>query len=355
MRTARAIAGVAALTTLTLAACSASGSPPGRSSRPPASSSGPATAPVVAGGSALTWHSCPRISPRLQCAPLQVPLNYRDPRGRRITLALSRVPATAPAGQRLGALLVNPGGPGASGLSLPAFVAAGLRPSLAARYDIVGFDTRGTGASVPALHCDPGFFDRVQPGWTPASRAAERVLVRQARSYAADCERRFGWLLPDMTTADSARDLDSIRAALGQPEISYLGYSWGTYLGQVYATLFPRRVRRMVLDSTVDPEGAWYADNLAQDAPFQERIQAFFTWTAAHSATYQLGVTGPDPGAAGPASAARAVRPAGRTGRVRRDLPARRLQRPVLARPRRGAVRLRPPAAQGQRAAAAAL
>ena len=94
-----------------------------------------------------------------------------------------------------------------------------------------------------------------------------------------------------MTTEDAARDMDSIRAALGQQKLSYLGYSYGTYLGQVYATLFPGRVRRMVLDSTVDPTGAWYADNLSQDYAFQSRIQAFFSWVAAHAASYQLGTT----------------------------------------------------------------
>jgi len=117
------------------------------------------------------------------------------------------------------------------------------------------------------------------------------VLIARARAYAADCERRFGWLLPFMTTQDAARDMDSIRAALGQQKISYLGYSWGTYLGQVYATMFGNRVRRMALDSTVDPRGAWYADNIAQDYAFEARIQAFYSWVAANADFYRLGTT----------------------------------------------------------------
>src|SRR6202030_2911110 len=100
----------------------------------------------------------------------------------------------------------------------------------------------------------------------------------RAKAYAADCEKKFGWLLPHMTTEDIARDMDSIRAALGQQKISYFGYSYGTYIGQVYATLFPGRIRRMVLDSTVDPRGVWYAANIAQDYAFQGRIQAFYAW-----------------------------------------------------------------------------
>ena len=131
----------------------------------------------------------------------------------------------------------------------------------------------------------------MRPDYIPANQAAEQVLIGRAKAYAADCEHRFGWLLPYMTTADAARDMDSIRAALGQQKISYLGYSYGTYLGQVYATLFGSRVRRMVLDSTVDPQGAWYADNISQDYAFESRIQAFFAWIAAHAATYGLGTT----------------------------------------------------------------
>lgn len=222
---------------------------------------------------------------------LPVPLNYRQPSGRTITIALSEIPATAPASRRQGVLLVNPGGPGASGLGLPAQVAGVLPRSLAAEYDIVGFDTRGVGASVPALSCDPSFFARPRPDYVPGNQAAEQMLISRARGYAANCERRFGWLLPYMTTEDLARDMDSIRAALGQRQISYLGYSYGTYLGQVYATLFPSRVRRMVLDSTVDPAGAWYADNIAQDYAFQGRMNAFFSWVAAHDSTFGLGAT----------------------------------------------------------------
>ena len=111
---------------------------------------------------------------------------------------------------------------------------------------------------MPSLTCDASFFTSGRGRLTsPANAAAEQVQIDRAKTYAADCEQKFGWLLPYMTTQDSARDMDSIRAALGQQKISYFGYSYGTYLGQVYATLFPGRVRRMVLDSIVDPAGVW--------------------------------------------------------------------------------------------------
>ena len=228
----------------------------------------------------------------LECATLAVPLNYADPGGRKITLALSMVPATAPAAKQQGVLLVNPGGPGEPGRSLASEVASGLSPQVAATYDIVGFDPRGVGGSVPALSCDPSFFDQVRPNYIPASAAAEQVLIGRAKAYAAGCEQRFGWLLPYMTTVSMARDMDQIRQAFGVSKINYYGFSYGTYLGQVYGTMFPDRVRRMVLDSTVDPTGAWYQDNIDQDYAFQGRLDAFFAWTAKYDSAYHLGPPG---------------------------------------------------------------
>jgi pimeloyl-ACP methyl ester carboxylesterase len=261
---------------------------------------GTATGTGIGGGAsaaapALHWHPCPpevdgqSYAGPLQCAMLQVPLNYANPAGRKISLALSELPATAPASRQQGVLLVNPGGPGGSGLALPTEVAAVLSPAVAADYDIIGFDTRGVGSSVPALTCDPSFFSKPRPDYVPSSPAAEQVMIGRARMYAADCEKRFGWLLPYMTSADIARDMDSIRVALGRRQINYLGYSYGTYLGQVYATLFPGRIRRMVLDSVVDPDGAWYADNIMQDYAFQGRMDAFFKWVSANDDVYHLG------------------------------------------------------------------
>jgi pimeloyl-ACP methyl ester carboxylesterase len=269
-----------------LAGCTAGGGP--------ASASGPSSA-AAGGGPGLDWSSCDLPGAQgvpMKCANLQVPLDYSHPAGRKITLALSMVAATAPASQQQGDLLVNPGGPGApTGRQLAAEVAQGLSPSVAADYNVIGFDPRGVGASVPALHCDPGFFSGVRPNYIPASAAAEQVLINRAKTYASDCGKQFGWLLPYMTTVNVARDMDSIRAALNQPKISYYAFSYGTYIGQVYGTLFPNRVRRMVLDSVVGPGGVWYNDNVDQDYAFQGRMQAFFAWVAQNNSTYQLGTT----------------------------------------------------------------
>jgi pimeloyl-ACP methyl ester carboxylesterase len=241
--------------------------------------------------STLHWQACTGQLAGMQCASLQVPLNYADPGGRKITLALSMVPATAPASQQQGVMLVNPGGPGAPGRSFASFVAAGVSPQVRAEYDIVGFDPRGVGGSVPALSCDPNFFQGVQPNYIPANAAAEQVLINRAKDYAAACEQRYGWFLPYETTVNMARDMDQIRQAFGVQQMTYYGFSYGTYLGQVYGTLFPDRLRRMVLDSTVDPTGAWYADNISQDYAFQGRIEAFFAWIAQYDSTYHLGST----------------------------------------------------------------
>ena len=259
----------------------------------PAPSGSPSASQAATGGQASTisWRPCSVQGAQMRCASLKVPLDYRHPTGRKITLALSEVPATAPAASQQGDLLVNPGGPGGSGLALAAIVAQGLNRTVASEYNIIGFDPRGVGASVPALHCEPSFFAGVRPDYIPANAAAEKVLIGRAKTYAADCERRFGWLLPYMTSIDAARDMDSIRAALGQQKINYFAYSYGTYLGQVYATLFPHRLRRMVLDSTVDPRGAWYGDNISQDYAFEGRMLAFFSWVASHNAVYRLGTT----------------------------------------------------------------
>ena len=287
---------------LGVGACSAGGSSSGQAT-PPASGNAPgggspqATGPAegfVPGHSTLRWHSCAGELAQdgvRDCTMLSVPLDYAKPGGRHISLALDMIPATAPTSKRQGILLVNPGGPGGSGLSLAVAVAQGLSPAVAAQYDIVGFDPRGVGSSVPALSCDPGYFSGPRPNYVPGNPAAEQVLINRARTYAAGCSRKFGWLLPHMTTEDMARDMDAVRTAFGVPEINYYAFSWGTYLGQVYATLFPDRVRRMVLDSVVDPTGAWYADNVGQDYAFQGRMNAFDAWAAKYDRIYRMGAT----------------------------------------------------------------
>jgi pimeloyl-ACP methyl ester carboxylesterase len=285
-----ALLGIAACTSAGSAASSSSPSAGGTSGAAAAQSSGP----IVPEHSTLHWHSCTGQLAEEgvpDCASLSVPLNYADPSGRHISIALDMIPASAPTSQQQGVMLVNPGGPGADGLPLAAEVAQGLDTNVTRNYDIVGFDPRGVGSSSPALSCDPGFFSGVRPNYIPGNSAAEQVLVNRAKTYANDCEKKFGWLLPYMSTENVARDVDSIRLAFGVAKINYYAFSYGTYIGEVYATLFPGSIRRMVLDSVVDPTGVWYNDNISQDYAFQGRMEAFFAWTAKYDSSYNLGTT----------------------------------------------------------------
>ncbi|MFD3324960.1 alpha/beta hydrolase [Streptomyces sp. NPDC058701] len=247
----------------------------------------PAGAPAAA-GAALTWTGCatPRY-PTLQCASLKVPLDHDRPGGRQISLALTRVPHTAASSQ--GPLLVNPGGPGGSGRALAGFVASALPQDVAAQYDVIGFDPRGVGKSEPVLDCAAGHFKPARPDSVPRDAATERANLERVRSFAESCGTRHADVLPHVGTVSAARDIEAVRTALGAERISYFGYSYGTYLGAVYAKLHPGRVHRLVLDSVVDPAGVWYEDNLAQDRAFDARHKAFLAWVAKYDATYRLG------------------------------------------------------------------
>ena len=250
----------------------------------PHSAGGPATASAAK----LQWKKCATEDyPTLQCASLEVPLDHARPGGRQITLALSRVPHTAATYQ--GPLLVNPGGPGGSGLTLAGFVASSLPEKVAAQYDVIGFDPRGVGKSSPALNCRPGHFAPVRPDSLPDTPDVERANLARAEAFAEACGDKYADVLPYIDTVSAARDVDAIRAALGAERVNYFGYSYGTYLGAVYAKLYPARVRRLVLDSVVGPDDVWYDANLNQDLAFNDRHRAFLAWIAEHDAAYGMG------------------------------------------------------------------
>jgi pimeloyl-ACP methyl ester carboxylesterase len=244
-------------------------------------------APALAAAK-VSWKKCGTENyPTLQCGSVKVPLDYAHPKGRQITLALSRVPHTAKKYQ--GPLLVNPGGPGGSGLTLAGFVASSLPKAVAAQYDVIGFDPRGVGKSTPALDCKPGYFNPVRPASVPSTSVIEKANLERARSFAAACGRKYADVLPYINTINAVKDMDSIRKSLGAKKINYFGYSYGTYLGQVYAKLFPGHVRRLVLDSIVDPDGVWYDANISQDYAFDGRQKALMAWIAKYDSTYKLG------------------------------------------------------------------
>lgn len=189
-----------------------------------------------------------------------MPLDYGDPGGPTIALALDRARATEP-NRRLGSIVVNPGGPGGSGLELADVVQSILEQSgpsgeqVAARYDIVGFDPRGVNKSAP-VRCaeDRGVTAFYGVDATPDDDAERAALIAAMRRFARGCARMSRARLAHVGTADAARDLDRIRAALGDEQLSYLGWSYGTELGTAYAEQFPDRVGRLVLDGAVDPD-----------------------------------------------------------------------------------------------------
>ncbi|WP_043842717.1 alpha/beta hydrolase [Amycolatopsis taiwanensis] len=222
-----------------------------------------------------------------QCGFLAVPLDYADPGGAKISLAVSRVEHKTARSQ--GVMLVNPGGPGASGLGL-SVLGRSVPDHAGDAYDWIGFDPRGVGSSRPALSCDPNHFRYDRPPYVPATPRLEQSWLDLSKSYAAACAKN-GALLQHLKTTDVAQDMESLRKALGEEQINYYGFSYGTYLGQVYATLYPQRVRRMVLDSSVDPRDVWYRANLNQDVAFNRNIKIYFAWLARYDSVYHLGAT----------------------------------------------------------------
>jgi pimeloyl-ACP methyl ester carboxylesterase len=241
---------------------------------------------------AITWGACTNAAlavRKAECGFLTVPLDHAKPGGTKIKLAVSRIRHTTPKSQ--GIMLVNPGGPGSPGLAL-AVLGESVPAGAGKAYDWIGLDSRGVGTSVPALTCDAAYTGYNRPPYVPSTKAIEKAWLARAAGYAAKCDKAGGALLDHLKTVDNVRDLESLRQALGEKQINFYGFSYGTYLGQVYATLHPERVRRMVLDGNVDPRGVWYRSNLAQNLAFEKTIKKYFAWLAAHDGVYHLGKTG---------------------------------------------------------------
>ncbi|AXB48335.1 hydrolase [Amycolatopsis albispora] len=232
------------------------------------------------------WGECPAdvTGAGLECATLEVPLDYRNPDGETIEIAVSRLASTNPE-KRRGVLLTNTGGPGGEGLAFPAILRDNLKlpQEVLDSYDIIGMDPRGVGHSTPVT-CD------LQPTqWitniplyarNPADVTAQ---AEQAKVVAAQCgASATAPLLPHITTANTARDLDRVREALGESTVSYFGISYGTYLGSVYTTLFPERSDRILIDSATGP-GGWDASFTRMFGEgFEDRFPDFAEYAAAH-------------------------------------------------------------------------
>ncbi|MEJ8641364.1 alpha/beta hydrolase [Streptomyces sp. MS1.HAVA.3] len=234
------------------------------------------------------WHRCSSEQPAAyECATLKVPLDYRRPDGRTIDLAISRLKSENPA-KRHGAMLFNPGGPGGSGLDLPLLMNEAMPKDVRDQYDLIGFDPRGVGASSP-ISC--GMDDAEQNFDRPYRPETFASDVTWARTVAEKCREKSGAVLPYITTRNTARDMDTIRAVLGERKISYVGYSYGTYLGAVYSQMFPERTDRFVLDSGVDPQKIWRGMIQVWATEAEPAFARWTQWAAERSAEYQLGDT----------------------------------------------------------------
>jgi len=260
-------------------------------------------APVPAGleefySQELDWGSCAKLatsddlkfyrSASLQCADLTVPLSYDDPTGATVTLKVLRKPATETA-QRIGSVITNPGGPGGSGVENAGVIGAyGVAADLNKKFDLVGFDPRGVGSSVPEIRCQ-----------TDAERDAAREFVARTRTqaevdqanavskqFALGCATLTGAeqgvngaeFLANVGTANVAKDLDMLRAVLGDERLTYIGWSYGTAIGTAYAEQFPDNVRAMILDGAIDPNADPVAENVAQTAGFQQAFDDYSQW-----------------------------------------------------------------------------
>ncbi|HEX4788519.1 MAG TPA: alpha/beta hydrolase [Actinospica sp.] len=222
-------------------------------------------------GQTLHWTAC---DSGYQCSELTVPLDYAQPAGASIQLAVVRKQAGNQA-HRLGSLVVNPGGPGGSGLT---YATSGdvADNAVLARYDLVGFDPRGVGKSDPVSCLTDSQMDQfVDTPPDPATPAELAKAEQESQLFARQCEAKSGALLAHVGTVDAARDVDVLRAALGDKKLTYLGKSYGTFLGATYAQEFPQNAGRLVLDGAIDPSLTAEQENLTQAASFDKELHLF--------------------------------------------------------------------------------
>ena len=223
----------------------------------------------------LSWRDCGDDG--FQCAEMKVPLDYRHPDpGEDVKLAVARKKASGK-GKPIGSLLVNPGGPGGSGVDYVQQAAAvGYPPAVRRSYDLVGLDPRGVARSEP-VRCltDKQMDTFTQTDQTPDDKGETTELVHAYKKFAAGCERRSGELLGHLSTVEAARDMDVLRALLGDKKLNYVGASYGTYLGAFYAGLYPQRSGRLVLDGALDPSLTMLRVNRDQTGGFETAFQQF--------------------------------------------------------------------------------
>ena len=236
-------------------------------------------------GETVQWGPCHVVSggddadvpEGAQCGKLAVPVDYARPDADTADLALIRFPAT---GQKIGSLVVNPGGPGESGVDAAAGMVEGLPEEIRQRFDLVGFDPRGIGSSTPAVRCNSDAeadAERADPQVDYSPGGVDRIEATE-KQFVQRCVDRMGKeFLANVGTASVVKDLDALRAALGDDKLTYLGYSYGTLIGSAYAEAYPDKVRAMILDGAVDPDADPIQSDVSQAAGFQRAFDDYAT------------------------------------------------------------------------------
>jgi pimeloyl-ACP methyl ester carboxylesterase len=239
------------------------------------------------------WRPCPEIAQQMvgraprgvtfSCASVAVPRDWTVEGGDTYSVAMIRARSSNQQG-RIGSLLINPGGPGGSGIKLAIYLSfgptyGGLPAEVTDRFDIIGFDPRGVGRSAPVKCIDAAdqaaSFGAVPD---PATQAQFDAMVALSKKMATGCGGKYGSQLPYFSTEQAAKDMDAIRAAVGDEKLSYLGFSYGTLLGATYAQLFPAKVRAMVLDGAVDPKQTYVEGSETQAKGFERAFTNFTAW-----------------------------------------------------------------------------
>lgn len=224
----------------------------------------------------ISWESCGR---EYECAVVQAPLDWDDPEAGAIEIAVKRLPASGSADERVGSLLINPGGPGASGIDfLSSVVDYVVGDDILAAYDIVGFDPRGVAASTPVDCGDDAVVDEYLVTDFPLESQTDVEAARErVREFGESCLEHTGPVLGEVDTVSAARDMDLMRAVLGDEKLHYLGFSYGTFLGATYADLYPENVGRLVLDGALDPSMSNDDLVIGQAIGFENALRAYVT------------------------------------------------------------------------------
>ena len=274
----RPLAALSALALTVVAQPVAAGASPGSPTASPGGSIGARKGDVPKGlekfyGQKVSWAPC-KDDAKMQCANVKVPLDYKKPGGKAITVAMAKLPAKS--GKPIGSLFVNPGGPGSSGILMLSYVDLAFSKDVMDKYDIIGFDPRGVGSSTPVDCIDDREMAKVlDSDFDMETEAGRKAQKAQAKKIAEGCKKKSGELLAHVGTEPAARDMDVLRGLVGDEKLNYLGFSYGTQLGGAYADLFPKKVGRMVLDGAVDSQLSFLRMNYEQAFGYKKLLEGY--------------------------------------------------------------------------------